>query len=235
LLCPPDFISTASLHAPRHLMRASEPHLIRIGLCAVKSILDVTRNFSRALTWFGGVLLIGSALLVTVDVITRKFLNVTLGGADELSGYAFCMATALALSYALFERAHIRVDFLYRMFPDWLRRFADVLGLLMLLGFAVIATMMIFYLVADTYKFGSRSITPLRTPLIYPQVVWLFGWAFFCFTCLLLAVATLQRIVVGDGPGAAQIAGVKSLDEQISDEAPDARKRPKSSNGDDAR
>lgn len=201
----------------------------------MKPVLDLTQRFSRWLTWFGGILLIGSALLVTVDVITRKLFNWTLGGADELSGYAFCMATALALSYALFERAHIRVDFLYRMFPEWLRRISDLLGLLMLLGFALIATTMIFYLVADTLKFGSRSITPLRTPLIYPQAVWLFGWAFFCFTCLLLAAATVQRIIIGDNTGAAQLAGVKSLDEQIHDEAPDAKLHPHTADGDDAR
>ncbi|MEM9029338.1 MAG: TRAP transporter small permease [Pseudomonadota bacterium] len=186
-------------------------------------LLATMRQFSRVLTWFGGVLLIGSAFLVTIDVLCRKLLNVSLGGADELSGYAFCMATALALSYALFERAHIRVDFLYRMFPSGVRRFADLLGLIMLLGFAVIATWMAWFLLSDTMTYGSRSITPLRTPLIYPQAVWFFGWVFFCFTAAVLICATALRLVAGDGAGASELAGIKSLDEQIEDEAPDAK------------
>ena len=191
----------------------------------VSALLATLHTTSRVLTWIGGILLIGSALLVTVDVITRKFLNVTLGGADELSGYAFCMATALALSYALVDRAHIRVDFLYRTFPTPLRRFADLLGLVMLLGFALIATIMAWNLLADTMKFGSRSITPLRTPLVYPQAVWFAGWVFFCVTAFVLIVATVLKIIGGDAVGANALAGIKSLDEQIDEEAPDARGR----------
>ena len=81
---------------------------------------------------------------VTGDVIARKLFNASIGGADELSGYAFCAGTALALSFALFERAHIRVDFLYHLFPRRMQRATDILGLILMLGFALVVTAMIY-------------------------------------------------------------------------------------------
>src|SRR5687768_17111924 len=39
--------------------------------------------------WIGGALLLASAILVSVDVTIRKLFRLSVGGADELSGYAF--------------------------------------------------------------------------------------------------------------------------------------------------
>ena len=76
----------------------------------VGKTLFATRKLSLWMTWFGGALIILSAFLVTLEVFLRKLFNISLGGADELSGYAFGVATTFALSFALLERAHIRVD-----------------------------------------------------------------------------------------------------------------------------
>ena len=137
------------------------------------------RQLSQVLVWIGGGLILASAVLVTIEVFVRKFLNVSLGGADELSGYAFGVATTCAFAYALFERAHIRVDALYSLFPRALRLVLSAIGLGLLLGFAGVASWMAWSMVADTLQYGSRSITPMRVPLAIPQIPWLFGWIFF--------------------------------------------------------
>ncbi|WP_419912397.1 TRAP transporter small permease subunit [Hoeflea sp.] len=183
-----------------------------------KSLL-LSERLSRILVWTGGVLIIGSALMVTVEVALRKLVNVSIGGADELSGYAFGVATTLGFSFALFERAHIRVDALFPFFPKWLRTFCNFLGLVLLVGFAAVVTTMAWSLVADTLNHGSRSITPLRTPLAIPQIPWLFGWLFFVFCGVLLGLVALMRLIRGDAAGANLLIGVKSVEEQIEDEA----------------
>ena len=38
--------------------------------------------------WFGGGLVLAAALLIGVDVTLRKFFDTSIGGADELAGYA---------------------------------------------------------------------------------------------------------------------------------------------------
>ena len=64
-------------------------------------ILDNAKKISRLFVWIGGTLIILSALLVTVEVILRKVVNVSIGGADELSGYAFGIATTLGFALSL--------------------------------------------------------------------------------------------------------------------------------------
>lgn len=181
-------------------------------------ILQSARKSSQVLAWIGGTLIILSALLVTLEVILRKLFNISLGGADEISGYAFGIATSLALAYALFERAHIRVDALYNLFPFPLKIAASLIGLLLLVGFGAVITAMGWNLVADTLTYGSRSITPLRMPLALPQIPWIFGWVFFVLCGVLLLIAAVQALLTGHADRTDRLIGMKSIDEQIEEE-----------------
>lgn len=184
----------------------------------MNKLLNISEKLSKVLVWIGGTLIILSSLLVTVEVILRKTLNISLGGADELSGYAFGIATTFGFAYALFQRAHIRVDAVYNLFPAWLKLIADFVGIILLAGFAGIVTVMAWQLVGDTITHNSHSITPLRTPLIFPQVPWLFGWIFFVFCGLLLIVAAIMAIIRKDVRRAQELIGAKTLDEQVEEE-----------------
>lgn len=181
-------------------------------------LLTTTHSLSRVLVWIGGVLILGSAFLVTAEVFLRKFFNVSIGGADELSGYAFGIATTLGLAFALFERAHIRVDALYAFFPSPLKLLASFLGLALLIGFAGVITWTAWSMVADTLHHGSRSITPMRTPLAWPQIPWLFGWIFFIFSGSLIFLAALRAVFQKNPAKADTLIGMKSVEQQIEDE-----------------
>lgn len=184
----------------------------------LERLLSGAHRLSTWLVWVAGALLIASALLVTVEVILRKFANISVGGADELSGYAFGIATALAMSYALFERAHIRVDAAYLFFPRWLRRIADLLGVILLVGFAAVITQTGWGLLTDTIEYGSRSITPMRTPLIYVQLPWLAGWIYFVLCGLLVIAAAVTWLLTGRAAKTDAMLAAKSLQEQIDEE-----------------
>lgn len=184
----------------------------------LERLLTGTRKISLWLTWIGGTLIVLSAFLVTLEVLLRKLFNVSLGGADEISGYAFGVATALALSYALFERAHIRVDALLNAIPARLHPLINFFGLVLLVGFALVVVVMVWSMVGDTLDNSSRSITPMRVPLAIPQIPWLIGWVFFVFSGVLIGLVALKRYFAGDETGVQSLIGVKSLDEQIEDE-----------------
>ena len=181
-------------------------------------IFNGSRRLSLWLTWLGGSLIVLSAFLVTLEVFLRKVFNVSLGGADEISGYAFGVATTLALSFALFERAHIRVDALLGAIPKVLHPLINLMGLLLLTGFALVVVVMVWSMVGDTLENGSRSITPMRVPLAIPQIPWLLGWMFFVFSGALIAVVAVRQYLRNDEAGLQNLIGVKSLDEQIEDE-----------------
>ena len=70
---------------------------------------------------------IASVLLISFDVLARKFFGFTTGGADELSSYAFAISTSWALAFATLQRANVRVDVVYQYLPvrvsavlDWI-------------------------------------------------------------------------------------------------------------------
>ena len=182
------------------------------------SLVSALHRTSRVLVWIGGILILGAAFLVTVEVVLRKVANYSIGGADELSGYAFAVATSLGFAYALFERAHIRVDALLMVLPRSLRIALSFFGLALLIGFAAIIGWQAWALVGDTLQYGSRSITPMRTPLALPQIPWLIGWAFLIVCGIVLFIAALWTLLKGDPAQTERMIGVKTLDEQIQDE-----------------
>ncbi|MEM9605219.1 MAG: TRAP transporter small permease [Pseudomonadota bacterium] len=184
----------------------------------MQSLVSALHRTSRVLVWIGGALILGSAVLVTVEVVLRKLFNTSIGGADELSGYAFAVATSLGFAYALFERAHIRVDALLVVLPRGARIALSFFGLALLIGFAAVIGWQAWALVGDTLQYGSRSITPLRTPLAIPQIPWLLGWGFFVLCGIVLFVAALWNLLKGDPAATERLIGVKTLDEQIQDE-----------------
>ena len=185
----------------------------------LETLLSQTRRVSLWLTWIGGTLIVLSAFLVTLEVFLRKIFNVSIGGADEISGYAFGVATAFALSFALFERAHIRVDALMGVIPKRLHALVNFFGLALLIGFAAVIVAMVWNMVGDTLQHGSRSITPMRVPLAIPQIPWLIGWIFFVISGALIALVALKRLFARDSQGVQALIGVKSIDEQIEDES----------------
>jgi hypothetical protein len=51
------------------------------------------RRFAQWGLWFGGALVLLAAVLIGIDVLMRKFLDRSIGGADELAGYSLAIGT----------------------------------------------------------------------------------------------------------------------------------------------
>ena len=181
-------------------------------------LLRLNERVARVAVWVGGALMIFSACMVTVDVLLRKFLSVTLGGADEISGYLFAIATMWAFSYAALHRVNVRIDALYMLLPRALRAVLDLLGLTLLTGFVLLLTWRAALLFTDTVENWSRSITPLQTPLAIPQSLWLAGLVLFSFTLLLIMTACVAALMRGNLSRVQRLAGVRTVSEEVEEE-----------------
>lgn len=184
----------------------------------LERLLRLNERVALVAVWVGGALMIFASCMVTVDVLLRKFMSVTLGGADEMSGYLFAIATVWAFSYAVLHRVNVRIDALYAHFPLWLRAFLDFFGLVLLGGFVVLLTWRAALLFVDTVENWSRSITPLQTPLVIPQSFWLLGLILFSLTLVLLILTTGLALLRGDPATAHRIAGVRTVVEEVEEE-----------------
>ena len=171
------------------------------------------------LVWLGGALLIMAAVIVTVDVILRKIFNISMAGSDELSGYAFGVATTLSLSYALIHRSNIRVDALYQHLPSKLCAILDIIGNILLIAFVSYVAWRGFLMLADTWSNGSRSISPLRTPLAIPQTIWFAGLLLCVITGTTIILRSLIHLAKRDWQSINQSLGIKSVDDQIEEES----------------
>lgn len=181
--------------------------------------LELADRLSRYAVWFGGALVLASALLVSVDVLLRKLLLVSLGGADELSGYAFAIGTAWALGFTLLRRANVRVDALYARLPASVCAVLDIIALLSLGLFIGLLTQQAWDVLSTSISFQARATTPLQTPLWIPQSLWVIGLGLFLFTLLPLLLRSLLALVTGDLATVRRLAGARSIEEDAADES----------------
>lgn len=167
----------------------------RVPLAApLNKFADSVETMARVLVWFSGIALIVMAFLITTEALLRKFANMSLGSIDEIVTYVFAATATCSFGYALFQRAHIRIEIIRGLFPAPIRAAMDVLALVSFLAvFGVIAIYAVD-LAITAYQTGARSVTVMRVPLVWPQGFWAIGLAFTAISALAVgARAYAQR------------------------------------------
>jgi TRAP-type C4-dicarboxylate transport system permease small subunit len=175
--------------------------------------------------WFGGALVLLAAVLIAIDVLLRKFLALSIGGADELAGYALAIGTTWGLGAALLDRAHIRIDSLYLLFPQKLRLMLDLVALVLLVGFFALVAWHGTSVVSQSWTSESRSQSALETPTVIPQTLWLVGLVVFVAIGVLLLADVLRAIAAGNQRAATRLIGTRSAEEEVQDEIRDLQER----------
>ena len=178
-------------------------------------LLAYARKVARAGAWFGGALLIAAAFLVGVEVVIRKAFSLTIGGADELSGYALAISTSWAIAFTLLERAHIRIDSLYAHLPVRLCAVLDIAGLALFTAFVAVIAWHGLGVFQTSYRLGAHSLSPLGTPVVIPQLIWVAGFAVFLLIAILLLIRALVLLIAGDAPGVVRLIGSRTTGEEI--------------------
>jgi TRAP-type C4-dicarboxylate transport system permease small subunit len=164
----------------------------------MERIQSVAESISRIAVYIGGALLLIAVFLVTFEVISRKFFNYSMAGADELAGYAFALSMAWGYAHALFRRSHIRVDAVYARLPFTLRCYLDVIALI---AFAALLTLLSYRAITvleETLALDAKANTPLSTPLWIPQTLWVAGILFFTICLFIVLARSFLALVKGD-------------------------------------
>lgn len=172
-----------------------------------------------------GMLLLLAAVVIGVDVLMRLFFNHSIGGADELSGYALAIATAWGLAFTLLHRAHIRIDSLYELAGPRIRVLLDLFSLL---GFMIFLALIVWHasgVLSQSIASDARSISALEIRLAVPQAAWLAGLAFTVAVAALLLAETAVRALRGDISGALGLVGAKAATEEVKEELTAAGRR----------
>ena len=181
-------------------------------------LIDVlARGMNRCAGW----LFVLCALFVTFDVLARKFLGFSSQSTTELSGYMLGVGIAWGLAGALDARTHVRIDILIqKVLPRW-RGYLHWLALASLAVFAGFLVYGAWHTTMESWDFSATDNSLLKTPLVIPQGLWLFGIGVFGVMAVLRVLEVALLLPRGDISAIEHLTGPRSYIEEA-DEALEA-------------
>ena len=192
----------------------------------MRTLLDRALRFaewgSHRAALAGGLLILAAAVLVSVDVALRKLASVTLGGADELSGYALAIGSTWSFAFVLLNRGNVRIDVLYQHLPRaWAAAF-DLLAIGALLGFVSVVAWHGGGVLAQTWRINAHSNSALGVPLVVPQALWWLGYVWFVFCGAALLLRGALAFAGADWSAVNRLIGARGIREEAADEVQNA-------------
>jgi TRAP-type C4-dicarboxylate transport system permease small subunit len=177
--------------------------------------LQLGEGLARLAALAAGYGVLALAFLVAFEVVARKVFNFSMQGADEIGGYVMAAGVAFSFAYALFERAHTRVDVFYAQVPAALRAPLNLFAMLSLAGMAGFMLYRGVATLQESMEFKSLASTPLQTPLWIPQGIWVAGLALFAFFTTIFALRAMYLLAAGNFGKLNQEMGPRDADDEI--------------------
>lgn len=171
--------------------------------------------FARICGWICGLLLTVSAVLIGLDIALREIFVVTLGGANELSGYALAVSSSWGCTVALVHRIHVRIDSVYTHLAARWRAALDIVGLAALIYFLMFVTFYAWKVVEQSIESDSHSISALGAPLAIPQAVWFLGFVVFLAVAAIYLMRAMLAFAKGDLRRVRELLGARSVEEEM--------------------
>ncbi|MFL4472171.1 TRAP transporter small permease subunit [Tateyamaria armeniaca] len=172
------------------------------------------RALNRGVALCVGFGLLGCAAFVLTDIIMRQ-IGTSLGGTEEIAGYAMALATSWGMSFTLLELGHVRIDLLRTRFQSFGKALFDVFSMIVMTGVVITIAIKAWPVVERSLTNGSRANTPLETPLALVQLPWFAGWVWFAVMSTLTTVAALSLLVKRRYSDTETIAGAFAEQEML--------------------
>lgn len=198
-----------------------------IASTSVGRTVFLLRRLNTGVAIGAGCLLLLTIAVTLFDVVARRF-GASLGGTDEISGYAMAIATAWGLSYALTELVHVRIDLIRARLTAAPRALMDILSIMTIAGVAVLVAVQGWSVLSKTLANNSRANTPLETPLWIPQSLWWSGWVWFAASALILSLVALTALLRRDYDS---VAGAAGVDETMGESGGEVSATPETATG----
>lgn len=147
----------------------------------------------------GVALVVGFGLLlcaafVLTDIIMRQ-VGSSLGGTEEIAGYAMALATSWGMSFTLLEMGHVRIDILRSRFDTFKKALFDVFSMIVMSAVIITIALKAWPVLERSLSNGSTANTPLETPLAWVQLPWFAGWVWFALMSTLTTLAALSLLI----------------------------------------
>jgi TRAP-type C4-dicarboxylate transport system permease small subunit len=172
-------------------------------------------TLARVSGWICGLLLTVSAVLIGLDILLRQTVVVTIGGANELAGYALAVSSSWGCTVALVHRMHVRIDSVYTHLSARLRALLDMVGLAAFIYFLMLVTFYAYKVLEQSIESGTHSISALGAPLAIPQAVWFAGFVVFLLVASIYLLRAVIAFAKGDLRRIRELLGARSVEEEM--------------------
>lgn len=173
-------------------------------------IVSLLARTNRSIAILCGVVLLVVVVLTLTEIILRQVMGRGIGGVDEISGYVMAGVAAWGFSYALVDRAHVRIDVATGRLPLPGRSVFDLLAMISVFGVAVLVSWYGWNVLSRSILRSSRANTPLETPLWIPQSIWLGGWLWLSLVSGVLVICIAALMLQRRWRQVEDVAGVSS-------------------------
>ena len=172
-------------------------------------------TLARIAGWICGLLLTVSAVLIGLDILLRETLVITLGGANELSGYALAVSSSWGCTVALVHRMHVRIDSVYTYLSPRIRAVLDIVGLAAFIYFLMFVTFYAWKVLEQSIESDTHSISALAAPLAVPQAVWFAGFVVFLAVACVYLLRAMLAFAKGDLRRVRELLAARSVEEEM--------------------
>lgn len=159
-----------------------------------RKMIDSLRAINKGVALVVGFGLLLCAAFVLTDIIMRQ-IGTSLGGTEEIAGYAMALATSWGMSYTLLELEHVRIDLVRAKFQSFNRALFDVFSMIVMTGVIITIAIKAWPVLERSLTNGSTANTPLETPLAWVQLPWFAGWVWFAVMSSLTTLAALSLLI----------------------------------------
>lgn len=182
---------------------------------ALDRLIALSFTLARASGWICGLLLTVSAVLIGLDIALRQTIVVTIGGANELAGYALAVSSSWGCTVALVHRMHVRIDSVYTRMPARIRALLDMVGLAAFIYFLAFVTFYAYKVLEQSIESDTHSISALGAPLALPQAVWFAGFVVFLAVASVYLLRAMLAFARGDLRRIRELLGARSVEEEM--------------------
>jgi len=182
-------------------------------------------RFVRLLSLAGGWTLLMLALLIVISSLGRKYFSISIQGVDEIGGYVLAIVGAIGFSLTFLERSHIRIEIVRARLPQGWQALLDLLALSTMIFSAFVLFWLGLMVVEQSFSMGAVAATTLRTPLIYPQSLWVAALGLFLFVTTYVALRCIAAVLRRDWNFVRQRLGSEDVADEVARELEDALRR----------
>ncbi len=154
-------------------------------ITAFGRVLHVCEGLALKLS---ALLMLALLVLMNVEIFARYLFGKSTLIADEYAGYFYAWIVLLGAVHLLRSDKYLTVTLLTDRLSPRAKNIAAIFAGLIGLGVSLVSLSSTFSIVQQTWMFGTKSMQPSATPLIYPQAAMLVGYA-------LLSLAYIEEIL----------------------------------------